>query len=384
MIKTYNLLITGLLLILIASYAAYMKTKADITIERKNQVIEAETNSLDMIYYAKPSIINIGDDRRKLENLHKSRELLKQQDYCNKSIDQAEAIFSKLPPKSFCLDANNFFIKQISPFSNYIIRFEKNKINQILNKTTGVQVSAAQIAGQPVAKIRLNSNLQPVERFRQNLLLNKKVLDSDVVQLIDLAEGFPESPSFQGTHWTGVARAGVGSLLTLLKADSTGSLEGGSSEVEQLAKMLFLDDDNFSPRNEIKKDNIFSKISGLISLVKRRVDSAFYAEALMRRYDRDFLHLRYLNETRFGRELSYANSFKLQDQSKMLKESLLGLKSASIEFFNQENVENLRPMEALALSVAPRNPSMLRLLQMKSTKNIDKKSSPSLLNFLTV
>lgn len=381
MIKTYNLLITGLLLILVAGYTSYTKYRAESDIEKKKQVIEDETNPLDMIYYAKPKTINLGDSREKLENLHKSSELLKQQNSCAKSNEPAESLFNRLPTKSFCINADNFFIKQVSPFSSYIIEFEKNKVTRILDKSAEMPASTAEIAGQAVTKIRLNSNLQPVERFRQNLLLDKKILESDVVQLIDLAEGFPQSQHFQGTDWSGVVRAGIGSVLTILKGSSSCSFEGGSSEVEQLAKMLFLDDDESSPREEIKKDGIFSKAWGMISLIKRRIDSAFYAEALMRRYDRDYLHLRYLNETRFGRELSSANSFKMQDHSKMLKESLLGVKAASIEFFNQDNVEKLRPMEALALSVAPRNPNMLRLLQMKSDKKIDRKKFYQIVKF---
>lgn len=373
--------IVAVLLLLVCIISSYLTYSADSIVVENLDLIKNNRVNQDVNIYSQPETLKVGDYIEPVtDKLFNQADVVNSTATCKDLDKDKKVIFNEMPYRAFCLNLKNGFIKQVSPLPSYIFSLKvvgkRLVITEIFDESDNSNIEA-KIYLNPKAIFKIDENGEVEAQLRQKLAVNPNTLNSDVIKMMLLLEGSRSYDTWnQGSDWLGIGRAVI--QTSFLGSENN---QSASTPFEQYAKIALIDAYNSPVADQPRvKDNgesptfwenLTTYLNGkykTVGKVKRRILSAYYAEALLQHFSKEDIILRWSSETNFGIEMSeFVRKGKLSHQDQ-LKEWLIGIRAAAEAFFNQKTLESLKPIEVATLAIAPREPALLRILQKNPAK----------------
>ncbi|MDQ3801742.1 MAG: transglycosylase domain-containing protein [Acidobacteriota bacterium] len=377
---------TAYFLLLVCVASSYLTYTSNRTVEANKELIKNNRVTQDVIIYAEPEFLRVGDDMEAMANrLFIRTDVINSSATC-KDINQDKSVtFSQLPPRAYCLNIRNGFIRQVPPLPSYVFNLKMTNKKPIVTEIfdeSGNSVSEAEIYFNPKVIFKINAQGEVEEQVRQRLLLNRSNLELDGIKFLLQLEGSRTYETWnQGTDFVGLTRAAAQSGLKIVGLGGD-NFQGASTPFEQYAKIALIDTKNpptSTKPTQRREENaeaatywetaceFFERKWDLLLKLKRRVASAYLAQALLEHFTKDEIVLRWASETNFGTEMTEVKNGKLS-HADQTKETIRGYSAAAHAFFNKPKIEDLTPIEQATLAIAPREPALLKILQKKPAK----------------
>ena len=356
--QTRPIVFAAILLAAAGVYSNRLTMWADSIVSEKRDLIADQRIIQDVNSHSAPEHIHSGNEIGGVIDRLKSRsELYESSTDCADPGRSVPETLVAMRPRTLCRHADLVFLKPVSPLPSYVFRVKTEKGRVVISEVldgSGDRVESAELYSDPRVSFRLDSAGRVNEQIRQSLILSPEELKSDTVEMLENEEDAKIFAEWnQGTNWLRVLAACWANLSKLAGVGGD-NFQGGTGLIEQMSKTAFLDPEDPPPPKTSLTDTekgdgsvwigsrAWAKAGSLLHFTRRRLYSAYLAEALTRHFSKEELLMASLNETPYGSEMINVDRGHL-NQGSQIKESIWGPKTAARALFNKYLLQ-LAPM----------------------------------------
>ena len=313
----------------IAIGTAALHVWAEQVVAKRVDSLQEYGDLVDLVVADQRTVVEVGDGADLIENILRAREF-------GECPANSKAELAEMAPRTFCRQGDVLAVKSFKPFTSFVFELDHKpqKVVRIRDEE-GKFFDTAELPSRVVSAVNLDENGNIIERVRYVLILGKDV-NKDATAIKFLIE--IEDRRFwdhHGTDWRGVGRAGF--RFVFGRKDEV--IQGGSTITEQVAKLIFLSDEN--------------------KLV-RRIKAMFLAEVLEQRLTKQQILELWLNRTVMG--IERPTESRESQESRQRRESVYGFATAAQVLFSK-NLFQCTPTELATLASLPRYPSIFPTLK---------------------
>ncbi|HXS02185.1 MAG TPA: transglycosylase domain-containing protein [Pyrinomonadaceae bacterium] len=322
-------IVNAIVFFTIAISTAALHVYAEKTVSERVNSLQEYRDLVDLMVCDQPTVIQAGTAANVVEHI------LKASDFGECSVED-KPVLTGIGPRIFCRRENILAVHAFEPFKSFVL--EVSARNQRIVRITdeqGREIDRVELPSPVVSAVNLDENGKVIERVRYELILGKDV-NKDATTIKFLIE-IEDRRFFEhrGNDWWGIARAG----FRFIFGRSDEVTQGGSTITEQVAKLVFLSDEN--------------------KLI-RRIKALFLAEALERRLTKQQILELWLNRTVMG--IERPTESPASQEFRQRRESVYGFATAARVLFNK-SLFQCTPTELATLASLPRYPQIFPTLK---------------------